>query len=43
LFAAPVKLSGAGVFYAKVRRRVIGSGPHEHVCKGARSPNFLVV
>jgi hypothetical protein len=25
-------------YYARVVRRVIGSGQHEHVCKGDRSP-----
>jgi hypothetical protein len=40
-FGVPVKLSGSGVFYAKVSKRVHGSGRHSHVCKGARSPNFV--
>jgi hypothetical protein len=43
LWSAPVKLSGAGTFYAKARRRVVGSDQHRHVCKAARSPGFSLL
>jgi hypothetical protein len=32
----------SGTYYAKVRRKNIGSGSHKHICKGARSPNYQV-
>ena len=40
-WAVPVKLAGSGTYYAMAKRRVLGSGAHTHVCKGARSLNFV--
>jgi hypothetical protein len=31
-----------GDFYAKIRRKDIGSGGHDHICRGDRSPSVHV-
>jgi hypothetical protein len=32
----------SGTYYAKVKRKNIGSGQHRHICRPARSPNYPV-